>query len=599
MESNSGRHSRWRWFGLGAISLAVALIIMDGTIVSVAVPSIIDDLGLSTTQVQWIQEVYTLIFASLLLVWGRVADRVGRRRILVTGTLVFLASSVLCALSDAGGWLIAARALQGVGGSMMLPTTLSLLNANFRGRDRTIAFAVWGSTIGGMAALGPIVGGWLTSSFSWHWAFLINVPLGLLAVAGTLAFVAESRDADTSRLDDYLGAVLSVLAFGGLVFALIEGRHYGWWQPTDHAPFAVLGLSPVPVSFVVAVLAMAAFLWTQHQRARQARSVLLDLSLFSIPSFARGNLTALTVSLGEFGLILSLPIWFQNVLGLDALHAGLALVPLAAGSFVASGSIQALSHRLSAIRLVQLGLSLEIVGVGLLALLIRPDSSTWLTSALLFVYGIGVGFATAQLTQVVLADVPVERSGQAASTQSTARQVGSALGIAILGTALFTTLTQHTQRQVETLVAGNPQLQGLVDSVTGSSGGTIATLAAHQETAAIADAARSALTDGVSLAGWIAAAVLMLGLLTSLRLHPKTADSDHQHAAPPESDRESLPLGLHRADAPVDQDSSPVAPGERARRAPGPAHRSRPEAKNEDSESFSPDLHPKGHPRGK
>lgn len=520
MEQKNERYARWRWFGLGAISLSVALIIMDGTIVSVAVPSIIDDLGLSTTQVQWIQEVYTLVFAALLLVWGRVADRVGRRRILVTGTFVFLISSVLCAVSDAGGWLIAARALQGIGGSMMLPTTLSLLNANFRGRDRTIAFAVWGSTIGGMAALGPIVGGWLTSSFSWHWAFLINVPLGLLAVAGTLAFVAESRDADTSRLDDYLGAVLSVLAFGALVFALIEGRHYGWWAPADDAPFAVFGLSPVPPSFAVAVLAMAAFLWTQHRRAGRGRSVLLDLSLFSIPSFARGNLTALTVSLGEFGLILSLPIWFQNVLGLDALHAGLALVPLAAGSFVASGSIQALSKRLSAVRLVQLGLSLEILGVGLLALLIRPDSSTWLTSTLLFVYGIGVGFATAQLTQVVLADVPVERSGQASSTQSTARQVGSALGIAILGTALFTTLTQHTQGQVEALVAGNPQLQGLVDSVTGSSGGTISALAARPETAGIADAARSALTDGVSLAAWIAAGVLLLGLLTSLRLRP-------------------------------------------------------------------------------
>lgn len=525
MEVNSSRYTRLRWYGLGAISLSVALIIMDGTIVSVAVPSIISDLALSTTQVQWIQEIYTLVFAALLLVWGRVADRVGRRRILVTGTMLFLLSSVLCALAASGGWLVAARALQGVGGSMMLPTTLSLLNANFRGKDRTIAFAVWGSTIGGMAAVGPIVGGWLTSSFSWHWAFLINVPLGLLAAIGTVVFVAESRESDTARLDDYLGAVLSVLAFGALVFALIEGRHYGWWMASDDAPFAMFGLSPVPPSFAVAVLAMAAFIRTQRERARRGRSVLLDISLFSIPSFARGNVTALTVSLGEFGLILSLPLWFQNVLGLDALHAGLALVPLAAGSFVASGSIQALSRRLPAVRLVQLGLVLEILGVGLLALLLRPDSSTWLTSALLFVYGIGVGFATAQLTQVVLADVPVERSGQASSTQSTARQVGSALGIAILGTALFTTLTNSTHDQVASLVAGDPRLQGLVDSVTSSSGGTISALAANPQTAAIAEAARSALTSGVSLAAWIAAGVLLLGLLTSLRLHPTAPDA--------------------------------------------------------------------------
>lgn len=526
MEQVSERYVRLRWFGLGAISLSVALIIMDSTIVSVAVPSIINDLGLNTTQVQWIQEIYTLIFAALLLVWGRVADRLGRRRILIAGTLIFLGSSVLCAISPAGGWLIAARAVQGIGGSMMLPTTLSLLNANFRGKERTIAFAVWGSTIGGMAAVGPIVGGWLTSSFSWNWAFLINVPLGLLAVAGTLAFVAESRESDTTKLDDYLGALYSVLAFGALVFGLIEGRHYGWWTASAEAPFSLAGVSPVPLAFVLALLAMVAFIRRERRRAARGRSVLLDISLFAIPSFARGNLTALTVSLGEFGLILSLPIWFQNVLGLDALHAGLALVPLAIGSFVASGSIQALSRRLSAVRLVQLGLCLEILAVASLALVIRPDTSTAVTSVILFFYGIGVGFATAQLTQVVLADVPVERSGQAASTQSTARQVGSALGIAILGTALFTTLTQATQNQVASLVAGNPQLQGAVDAVTTSSGGTIAALASNPQTAAIADAARSALTSGVSLAGWIAAGVLLVGLLTSFRLHPRSADTE-------------------------------------------------------------------------
>lgn len=509
-----------RWFGLGAISLSVALIIMDSTIVAVAVPAIINDLGLSTTEVQWIQEIYTLVFAALLLVWGRVADRVGRRRILVLGILLFLVSSALCALAPSGMWLIAARAVQGIGGSMILPTTLSLLNANFRGKERTIAFAVWGSTIGGMAAVGPIVGGWLTSSYSWNWAFLINVPLGLIAAGGVLYFVAESRETATGKLDDYLGALLSVVGFGSLAFGLIEGRHYGWWSANTDAPFSLFGLSPVPATFVVSILALGGFIALERSRSQAKRSVLLDLSLFNISSFSRGNLTALTVSLGEFGLILSLPLWFQNVLGLSALQAGVALVPLAVGSFVASGAISALSKSLPAVRMVQLGVGLEIVSVATLALLIRPDSSTWMTSGILFVYGIGVGFATAQLTQVVLADVPVQQSGQAASTQSTARQVGSALGIAILGTALFTTLKNSTDSQVAGLVAQFPQLQGAVDSVTRSSGGTISALAQNPQTAAIADAARNALTQGVSVAAWIAAGVLVLGLLTSLRLKP-------------------------------------------------------------------------------
>lgn len=523
MEELKDRYVNLRWYGLAAISLSVALIIMDSTIVSVAVPAIIGDLGLSSTQVQWIQEIYTLVFAALLLVWGRVADRIGRRRVLVYGLIIFLVSSVLCAMAPTGGLLIGARAVQGVGGSMILPTTLSLLNANFRGKDRTIAFAVWGSTIGGMAAVGPIVGGWLTTSFSWNWAFLINVPLGLLAVAGIMSFVAESQEQSTGKLNDYFGALLSIIGFGALAFGLIEGRSYGWWMAEDAAPFSIAGISPIPAVFVVSLIALGSFIWWERVRAKASRSVLLDISLFSIPSFGRGNITALTVSLGEFGLILSLPLWFQNVLGLSALEAGIALVPLALGSFVASGSVQPLSKSLSGIRLVQLGVSLEIVSVAALALLIRPDSSTWLTAVILFFYGIGVGFATAQLTQVILADVPVQFSGQAASTQSTARQVGSALGIAILGTALFSTLKNSTQAQVDTLVAQNPELQGAVDSVTQSSGGTIAALAANPQTAAIADAARIALTNGVSIAAWVAAGVLLLGLTTTFRLHPQKA----------------------------------------------------------------------------
>ena len=175
-----------RWFGLVFISLAVALIIVDSTIVNVAVPAIVDELDLSSTQVQWVQEVYTLVFASLLLLFGSLADRFGRRRLLLIGVVLFAAASVGAAFAPTADLLIGARLVQGVGGAMMLPSTLSLLNATFRGRERGIAFAVWGSTIGGMAAVGPLLGGWLTTAFSWRWAFGINVPLGILIIIGVL-----------------------------------------------------------------------------------------------------------------------------------------------------------------------------------------------------------------------------------------------------------------------------------------------------------------------------------------------------------------------------------------------------------------------------
>ena len=521
-EPQPSRYIRYRWWGLLAISLGVAMIIMDATIVSVSVPSIVADLGISSTEIQWVQEIYTLLFAALLLTWGRIADRVGRRRIMLTGVVIFVAASVLCAVAESGGVLILGRAVQGLGGSMILPTTLALLNANFQGRERGIAFAVWGSTIGGMAAIGPLLGGWLTENASWRWAFGINVPVGVLVVAGLLLFVAESSEAVTGAAQrlDLGGAALSILGFGALVFGLIEGRSYGWWNATDDAPFQVGSLSPVPLAFLVAAVALVCFVLLERSRTEAGKGVILDLSLFRIPSFANGNVTALIVSFGEFGLILSLPLWFQNVLGYTAFEAGLALLPLALGSFLASGGVAALARKYSPVVVVRMGLGLEILSIAALALLIRSDSSAWLTSPILLFYGMGVGLATAQLTSVILAEVPLAKSGQGSATQSTARQTGSALGIAVLGTAFFTTLRTGTENQVADAVAGAPQLAGAVDSVNATSGGSIAALAADPQTAFIADAARDAMTSGASLAGWIAAGALLIGFLTSLRIKP-------------------------------------------------------------------------------
>ena len=509
--------------GLAAISLGVALIIMDATIVAVATPAIIESLDLTTTQVQWVQEVYTLVFAALLMVWGTMSDRIGRRRLLLIGLGIFVGASILCAFATSGTWLIAARALQGVGGSMILPTTLALLNATFRGSERSIAFAVWGSTIGSMAAVGPVLGGWLTSAFSWHWAFWINLPFGILVIIGVLICVPESRQRGASRFTDWVGAGASILGFGMLVFALIEGRAYGWWEATDSAPVSLGGFSIIPILFVLAVVVLGVLVLRERSRVAAGKSVLLDVTLFRIPTFSNGNVTALTVSLGEFGLILSLPLWFQYVLGMDALQAGLALLPLAVGSFVASGSIHPLGKYLSPVQMVRLGILLEIVSLAVMALLIRPDSTLWVTGVPLFFYGMGVGFATAQLTQLILVDVPLDKSGQASSTQSTARQVGSALGIAILGTALFTTLRAGTEARLSDQIAADPAVGDLVAGVSDSAGALIAELAGNPATAPIADAAREALTQGVSVAAWIAISALVVGLLTTIPLGRRVA----------------------------------------------------------------------------
>ncbi len=526
------RSSKTRWLGLVVISLGVSLVIVDSTIVNVAIPSIIDDIGLTSTQAQWVQEIYTLIFAALLLVFGRLADTYGRRRLFMLGALVFGLSSILAAYSLSGGALIGARALQGIGGAMMLPTSLSLLNATFRGKERGIAFGIWGATIGGTAALGPLLGGWLTTTYSWRWAFGINIPLSLLVIAGLWLLVDESRDPSRQGRPDFLGALLSVLGFGGVVFGLIEGRTYGWF--TSVTPLTLgswawpWSLSPVPVAFVVGGCALILFVLLERRRRRLGEVGMLDLNLFAIPSFRNGNIAAAIVSLGEFGILFALPLWLQNVLGYTAFKTGLVLLGLAVGSFLASGLGAAIGRSRSPLYLVRLGIVLELLGVGGLALFLRPDSTWVVVVPLLFVYGVGVGFATAQLTGVVLADVPVERSGQGSGTQSTSRQVGSALGIAILGTVLFLTLTSRFDDALSAMSIPQPQRTQLVDAVVSSAGAAIPGIAADPATAQVAEAAGQAFTDATRWAAGVAAGFLLLGLAASTSLSSGVRKDDDE-----------------------------------------------------------------------
>ncbi|MFF2369181.1 MFS transporter [Agromyces sp. NPDC058110] len=514
--------ARRRWFGLVFISIAVALIIVDSTIVNVAIPAIVDDLGITSTQVQWVQESYTLVFAALLLVFGTLADRFGRRRMLIIGVVIFALSSIGAALATSGELLILARLVQGVGGAMILPTTLSLINATFRGRERGIAFAVWGSTIGGMAALGPLLGGWLTTDFSWRWAFGINIPFAILIVVGVLLTVDESRAPGEPKRIDVVGALLSVITSGFLVFALIEGRTYGWWLAEDGVAFGdwewPWTVSPIPFAFVIAALGLIAFVLWGRRRMRLGRSTMLPFALFAIPSFRNGNIAALIVSLGEFGIILSLPLWLQFVLGFDALQTGFVLLALAVGSFGASGFAGAMSGRLPAVFIVRLGIVLEIAGVVWVGLVIGPDATwQWLIPAL-FVYGFGVGLATAQLTGVVLQDVPVADSGAGSGTQSTSRQLGSALGIAILGTVLFTSTANVLDAKLDERGLPADQRDQTVSAVVDSAGGAIAGLEANPKTAEIGADAAAAFSTGTRYAAFTAAGFLAIGLLATLSL---------------------------------------------------------------------------------
>jgi EmrB/QacA subfamily drug resistance transporter len=522
---------RTRWAGLVFISVAVALIIVDSTIVNVAIPSVVKELDISSTEVQWVQETYTLVFAALLLVFGTLADRFGRRRLLLIGVVIFALASVLAALAGDGTLLIASRTVQGVGGAMILPASLSIINSTFRGKERAIAFAVWGSTIGGMAAVGPLLGGWLTTYFSWRWAFGINVPLGVVIIIGVLLFASESREAGEPRRVDVVGAILSVLLFGSLVFGLIEGRTYGWWLSDKPPAFWSFDISPIPLVFLVTLVALVAFAAWGVRRERAGKSTMLAFGLLRIPSFRNGNIAAMIVSLGEFGIILSLPLWLQNVLGYDALQTGLVILALAIGSFVASGFAGAFGNRVSPVTIVRVGILAEIVGVVIVALGISPDSQWWSVVPGLFVYGFGVGCATAQLTGVVLKDVPLDQSGQGSGTQSTSRQIGSALGIAILGTILFSSLGAGLQARLDASGALPEAVRSqIVSAVVDSAGTAIPGLEAKSPE--VAADARAAFSDATRYGAFSAAGFLALGFLATLRLSGSGRREEHLEGAP-------------------------------------------------------------------
>ncbi len=511
-----------RWVALLFLSLGVAMIILDATVVNVAIPTIVEDLGLSTTDAEWVNAVYSLVFASLLLLSGRLSDIVGRRLMFIAGVAMFAVASVLVAASEVSGALIAARALQGVGAAMILPASLSVLNAVYRGKDRAVAFAVWGATIGGMAALGPLVGGWLTTYASWHWAFLINVPIAVIVVIGVLMLVPETRDTVDSRGIDPVGTLLGTLGLGALVFGLIEGQNYGWITPKKQ--FSAAGwtwpldnLSAPGVALILAVVLLVAFVWVEARRKAAGKVVMVDLDLFAIRTFGMGNTVAAIVSLGEFGLLFILPLFLQSVIGYDALQTGVILLALAAGSFIASGAGAGMAKRMGPVPVLRFGMALEVLGVLWISVVLSTTVTGWAMAPGLFVYGLGVGFATAQLTGVILSEVPVAESGMASAVQSTSRQVGAAIGTALLGAVLITGLgsinTDLTDRGVPQQTA-----EQVAEVVQQSAGTAVVGLPAQPGGQVLFEGASEGFATAAKAVGYVAAGLIALGFLAALRL---------------------------------------------------------------------------------
>ncbi|MDN5559309.1 MAG: MFS transporter [Ruaniaceae bacterium] len=523
--------TRRQWLGLAVLSIGLGLIVLDGTIVGVALPAIIGDLNLDLTDAQWVNSLYAVLLAALLLSTGNLADQWGRKRLFLAGIVVFMGGSLLAAASTTAGLLIGARAVQALGAAFIMPSTLSTVNAVFRGKYRAAAFGVWGAVISGAAAIGPLAGGALTQWTTWHWIFLVYHPLGALVFIAAVFTVPETRSKKTRPGVDVDGALLSAIGFGALVFAVIEGPDLGWWAPKgDFTAFgwtwpADAAISVVPVAFGIAAIAIVLFVIWERHREKVQRAALLDLSLFTFPTFSWGNLTAAMVAVGEFALLFVLPLYLINALGLDVMGAGLVLAAMAVGAFLSGAAARHLAARFGSPGTVLIGLGLEVAGVIVLALIIQGTTPGWLIAIPLTFYGLGLGLASAQLTGTVLRDVPVGISGQASATQSTVRQIGSALGTAFAGAALSVSLALTLPASLTAAGFTGEAADQLAEATRLSAGTTITQLRVQGDASALGDqtaTAVDALAQGFAGATrWsmlVAGAFLLLGLLGAIRL---------------------------------------------------------------------------------
>jgi EmrB/QacA subfamily drug resistance transporter len=407
-----------KWWTLIAVCTATFMLLLDITIVNVALPPIARSLNATFSDLQWVIDAYALALATCVLTAGSLADLYGRKRLFVTGIVLFTAASAACGAAWDPLFLIIARGVQGLGGAIMFATALALISQEFHGRERGTAFGIWGATIGAAVAVGPLAGGMLTTWISWRWIFFVNIPIGVAAVALAMRQLHESSDPEHSRLDP-LGLVTLTVGLLALILALIEGNRHGW------ASGLILAL------FGVAIVFLALFL------ASQARggTTMIDLALFKRPAFVGAQTTAFAISASMFAMFLYLTLYLQNVLGLSALATGLRFLPLSIVSFFAAPVAGRLSSFFPVRVLLGCGLALNALAMWLMSRVTTTSHWTVLLPGFI-VGGIGIGFVNAPLASTAVSTVRVERAGMASGINNTFRQIGIATGIAALG-AIF------------------------------------------------------------------------------------------------------------------------------------------------------------------
>ena len=479
-----------KWWTLIAVCVGVFMLLLDITIVNVALPDIQRAFKASLSDLQWVIDAYALMLAALLLTAGTIADRLGRRLVFSVGISIFTIGSLLCGLAQGSLFLSLARAGQGIGGAIMFATSLALLAQAFQGRERGVAFGVFGAITGVAIAIGPVLGGAITSGLSWRWIFFVNVPIGIVALALTLLRVEESRDARAKR-PDWIGFVTFSGGLGALVFGLIRSNVNGW------------GSAVVIGALAAAGVLLAAFIVAE----RLEREPMFELRLARVPTFDGGLVAAVAISASLFSLLTYVILYIQNVLGLSAIATGVRFLPLTGAIFVAAGIAGRLTSRIPIRALI--GSGFVLIGAGLLLMRGLSPASGW-THLLpgMIVSGIGAGLVNVPLAATAVGVVEPARAGMASGINSTFRQVGIATGIAVLGTVFASRLSSVVAGRLSGTPLGSQahQIAGSIGS--GHAAQTLASIPSPLRGLA-AGATRTGFVDGLNL-------ILLVGAIVSI-----------------------------------------------------------------------------------
>jgi EmrB/QacA subfamily drug resistance transporter len=510
---------RRRWAILGVLVTSVFLVVVDNTIVNVALPTLSRELGATTSQLQWIVDAYALVFAGLLLAFGSLGDRFGRKGAMQLGLVLFGATSVWAAFAGSAEGLIAARAAMGIGAALVFPATLAILSNVFTDpSERAKAIGIWSATTGLAVALGPVTGGWLLEHFWWGSVFLVNIPIILVALPLGAVLLPTSKDPDAGRLDP-VGLATSIAAIALLLFTVIEAPHKGWTSLDTLGGFAVFAAL------------FATFIWWERRR----RDPMLDVTVFRNPRFSAASFSVAVAFFGLFGFIFLITQYFQFVRGYSTLEAGLHTLPFAVAAGVTAPIAARLALRFGTTRIVAVGLASMSIGFAW-ASTVTADSSYWavIVPQMVFIAA-GLTLTTAPSTEAILGSLPKEKAGVGSAVNDTTRELGGTLGVAVVGSVFRSLYGPRLLERLSGLPIPAEALDAASESVQAAA--MIAEMAPPEGRQLILDATRDAFLEGLHSGVRVAAVATALGAVLALVFLPArgvdlNASTPEQESAP-------------------------------------------------------------------